>query len=49
MPVIIKVLEEITDELVEGLTDEECEQFSAISDKILCNAISAVEDLRNEK
>lgn len=49
MPVIAEVLEGITDELIEGLTDEECKQFIAISDKILENAISAVEILRNEK
>lgn len=49
MPVIIEILESITDELVEGLTKEEYEQFSRICDKILCNAISAVEVLRNEK
>lgn len=49
VPIIIDILEGITEELTHGLSDDECEQFSAISNMILDNAILAVDLLRNEK
>lgn len=49
MPVITSVLMEITEELIVGMTEEECLYFSNCLDKLLDNAIVAVHMLRNEK
>lgn len=49
MPVITSILMEITEELIVGMTEEECRYFSNCLDKLLDNAIVSVEILRNEK
>ncbi len=49
MPVIISILKGITEELTAGMTEQECHYFSNCLDKILNNAIEAVDIVRNEK
>lgn len=49
MPIIMSILVEITDDLIEGLTEEEKDHFSKCLDTMLNNSIKAVEKLRNEK
>lgn len=49
MPVIMSTLVEITDDLIQGLTEEEQDHFSRCLETMLNNAITAVDQLRNEK
>ena len=49
MPIIMSILVEITDDLIEGLTEEEKDHFLKCLDTMLNNSIKAVEKLRNEK
>ena len=49
MPIIVSTLGEITDSLIEGLTEEEQNYFSKCLDTMLDNALHVVDQLRNEK
>lgn len=49
MPIIMSILVEITDDLIEGLIEEEKDHFLKCLDTMLNNSIKAVEKLRNEK
>lgn len=48
MPMIVDILNEITDELVKGLDENECRQFKQSLNKILDNVIDSVDVLRHE-
>lgn len=48
LPTITHILNEITQELVQGMDEEECQQFTQSLNKILDNAIGAIDAMRQE-